>query len=76
MGVADYAKTLNLSVEQFFHWSYSRAGHLYQKELPPDKAFEQYKFWGKLPMYVVSQMRSLKLAETFRRIREKYTHVS
>lgn len=72
MGVADYAKALNLSVEQFFHWSYSRAGHIYPKEPQPDQAFEQYRFWGKLPKYVTSQMRSLKLAETFRRIRAKY----
>jgi len=73
-GVADVAKTLGISVEQFFEWSFMRCGHLYPHEERPQQAFVSYKYWGKLPKYVTSQMRSVRLAETFKKIREKYSH--
>lgn len=70
-GVADIANILGITVEQFFQWSYMRCGHLYSDEPPPDKAFLQYKYWGRMPKYVVNQMASVRLAETFKKIREK-----
>lgn len=72
MKLVQCAKVLDITVERFFYWAWERTGHLYRSEQPPEQAYKLYKMTGMYPAYVRAMIRSVRLAETFKKIRARY----